>query len=388
MRPRLVLHLLLVLALSGCGSLGGTAEPLPTVVLQGGSASTPAPAVPGGAGVTASGVIVPARQATLAFTLGGSVRAVQAEVGDTVRAGQVLVELENTALAAQAETARRSLRELTSPAAVAAAEQALANARDALKDSEYKRTVQQEGYRASPETIRAAEAKLVLAEEEVDRYKSLYDRASGTADKAQALVNLNAAQQRRDAALRNLNWFRGKPSENDQAILNAEVAIAQAALQEAEWYVAAVEGEAVPAEASGAQLTQLQNGRDQLAAAEAALAGSRLTAPFDGTLAALEVDLGDYVQPGVPAAIVVDLSRLYVETTDLSELDVTEVSIGSVCTVSIEALGDQAEGRVIRVAQLPTILGGDVVYAATIELDSIPQGLRAGMSAEVSCEAP
>jgi multidrug resistance efflux pump len=271
---------------------------------------------------------------------------------------------------------------------VAAAEQALANARDALKDSEYKRTVQQEGYRASPETIRAAEAKLVLAEEEVDRYKSLYDRASGTADKAQALVNLNAAQQRRDAALRNLNWFRGKPSENDQAILNAEVAIAQAALQEAEWYLAAVEGEAVPAEASGAQLTQLQNGRDQLAAAEAALAGSRLTAPFDGTLAALEVDLGDYVQPGVPAAIVVDLSRLHVETTDLSELDVTEVSIGSVCTVSIEALGDQAEGRVIRVAQLPTILGGDVVYAATIELDTIPQGLRAGMSAEVSCEAP
>jgi multidrug resistance efflux pump len=388
MRPRLVYHLLLVLALSGCGSLGGTSEPLPTVVLQGGSASTPAPAVPGGAGVTASGVIVPARQATLAFTLGGSVRLVQAEVGDTVRAGQVLVELENTALAAQAETARRSLRELTSPAAVAAAEQALANARDALKDSEYKRTVQQEGYRASPETIRAAEAKLVLAEEEVDRYKSLYDRASGTADKAQALVNLNAAQQRRDAALRNLNWFRGKPSENDQAILNAEVAIAQAALQEAEWYVAAVEGEAVPAEASGAQLTQLQNGRDQLAAAEAALAGSRLTAPFDGTLAALEVDLGDYVQPGVPAAIVVDLSRLRVETTDLSELDVTEVFIGAACTVSIEALGDQAEGRVIRVAQLPTILGGDVVYAATIELDSIPQGLRAGMSAEVSCEAP
>ena len=382
------MHLLLLLALAGCGSLGGTSEALPTVVLQGGNASTPGPAVSGGAGVTASGVVVPARQATLAFTLGGSVRSVQAEVGDQVRAGQVLVELENTALAAQADTARRALRELTSPAAVAAAEQARANAQDALKDSEYKRTVQQEGYRASPETIRAAEAKLVLAEEEVDHYQGLYNRASGDADKAQALVNLNAAQQRRDAALRNLNWFRGKPSENDQAILNAEVAIAQAALQEAEWYLAAVQGETVPAEASGPQLTQLQNARDQLAAAEAALAGSRLTAPFNGTLAALEIDLGDYVQPGVPVAIVADLSRLHVETTDLSELDVTEVSIGAVCTVSIEALGDQAEGRVIHIAQLPTMLGGDVVYAATIELDTIPEGLRAGMSAEVNCEAP
>ncbi|MBM3120997.1 MAG: HlyD family efflux transporter periplasmic adaptor subunit [Chloroflexi bacterium] len=388
MSPRPVLHLLLLLALAGCGTLGGTSELLPTVVLQGGNASTAAPAVRAGRQVTASGVIVPARQATLAFTLGGSVRSVQAELGDKVRAGQVLVELENTALAAQADTARRTLRELTSPAAMAAAEQTLANARDALKDSEYRRTVQQEGFRASPETIRAAEAKLLLAQEEVDRYKGRYDQASGDADKAQALVNLNAAQQRRDAALRNLNWFRGKPSENDQAILNAEVAIAQAAVQEAEWYLAAVKGEAVPAEASGAQLLQLENARDQLAAAEAALAGSRLTAPFDGTLAALKVDLGDYVQPGVPAAIVADLSRLRVETTDLSELDVVEVSIGAVCTVSIEALSDQADGRVIRVAQLPTILGGDVVYAATIELDSIPQGLRAGMSAEVSCEAP
>jgi multidrug resistance efflux pump len=388
MRPRLVLHLVLLLALTGCGSLGGMSEALPTVVLQGGNASTLAPVGSGGARVTASGVVLPARQATLAFTLGGSVRSVQAEVGDPVRAGQVLAELENTVLAAQAETARRALREQTSPAAVAAAEQALATAQDALKDSEYRRTVQQEGYRASPETVRAAEAKLLLADEEVDRNKARYDQASGDADKAQALVNLTAAQQRRDAALRELNWFRGKPSEVDQALLNAEVAIAQAALQEAEWYLAAVQGQAVPADASGVQLTRLQNARDQLAAAEAALAGSRLTAPFDGTLAALEIDLGDYVQPGVPAAIVADLSRLRVETTDLSELDVTKVPVGAVCTVSIEALGDQADGHVIRLALLPTALGGDVVYAATLELDSIPERLRAGMSAEVSCEAP
>lgn len=388
MRARFVLTLMLMLALAGCGSLGAAREPLPTVVLQGGKDSTPASAAPAGRQVAASGVIVAARQATLAFTLGGSVRSVQAAVGDKVRAGQVLVELENTVLATQAEAARRALRELTSAAAVAAAEQALATAQDALKDSEYRRTVQQEGYRASPETIRAAEAKLLLAQEEVDRYKARYDQASGSADKAQALVNLNAAQHRRDAALRNLNWFRGKPSEVDQALLNAEVALAQAALQEAEWYLAAVRGEAVPVEASGAQLAHLQNARDRVAAAEAALAGSRLTAPFDGTLAALEVDLGDFVQPGVPAAVVADLSRLHVVTTDLSELDVTEVPIGAVCTVSIEALGDQAEGRVIRVALLPTTLGGDVVYAATIELDSIPERVRAGMSAEVTCEAP
>jgi multidrug resistance efflux pump len=294
--------------------------------------------------------------------------------------------LENTALRAQVEIARRAVRELTSPASVAAAEQAFANADKALKDAEYKRTVQQQGYRASPETVREAEAKLLLANEEVDRYKGIYDSASGDSGKALALVNLTAAQQRRDAALRNLNWYKGKPSETDQAILNAEVAAAQAALQEAEWYLSAVKGEPVPAEASGAQLTQLQNARDSLAAAEAAYEHSRLTAPFAGTVMALKATVGDYVPPGLAVAIVADLTRLRVETTDLSELDVTSVSTGQECTISIEALGESVPGHVLSISPLPTTLGGDVVYAATVELDEIPEGLRAGMSAEVTFE--
>jgi multidrug resistance efflux pump len=374
------------LALAACGATGGSSEPLPTVILQGGSESTPAPQAAGRGGVTASGVVVAAQQADMAFVLGGHVQAVGVGLGEKVRAGQVLVELENSALKAQMEIARRAVRELTSPTALAGAEQALANAQDALKDAEYKRTVQQEGYRASPETIREAEAKLLLAEDEVDRYKGLYDSASGDSAKALALVNLTAAQQRRDAALRNLNWYKGKPSENDQAMLNAEVAVSQAAVQEAEWYLAAVKGEAVPAEASGARLTQLQNARDSLAVAESAYENSRLTAPFAGTVMALEATVGDYIPPGLTVAIVADLTRLRVDTTDLSELDVTAVSIGQECMISIEAIGESVPGRVLSLSPLPTTLGGDVVYAATVELDSIPEGILAGMSAEVTFE--
>ena len=383
---RVCLLAIISLALAACGAAGGATEALPTVVLQGGSESTAMPEAGGGGGVTASGVVVAAQQADMAFLLGGTVKAVYVDLGHQVKAGQVIVELENTQLEAQMDIARRAVRELTSPGAIAAAEQALANAEDALKDSDYKRTVQQEGYRASPETIRAAEAKLLLAEEEVDHYKGLYNRASGDANKAQALVNLNAAQQRRDAALRNLNWYKGKPSENDQAILDAEVAVAQAARQAAEWYLAAVKGEAVPAEASGAQLTQLENARDQLAAAEAAYENSRLKAPFAGTVAALEATVGDYLPPAVTVAVVADLTSLRVETTDLSELDVSAVSIGQECTVSFEALVESAPGHVLRISPLPTTLGGDVVYAVTVELDEIPAGLLAGMSAEVAFE--
>jgi multidrug efflux pump subunit AcrA (membrane-fusion protein) len=376
---------LVMLALAGCGALG-TPEPLPTVVLQGGSLSTPAPQAAGRDGVTASGVVVPAQQADMAFALGGTVRSVSVEPGDRVTEGQVLVELENAALKARVEIAGRVVRELASPAALAAAEQALANAQDTLKDAAYKRTVQQQGFRASPETIREAEAKLLLAEDEVNHFKGIYDSASGDSGKALALVNLTAAQQRRDAALRNLNWYKGKPSENDQAILNAEVAVAEAALQEAEWYLTAVRGEPVPGEASGASLARLQNAQDDLAAAQAAYAASRLTAPFPGTVAALKVSVGDYVGPGFLVAIVADLTRLHVETTDLSELDVSAVAVGQECTISLDALGEDVPGRVLSVSPLPTTLGGDVVYAATVELESIPAGLRPGMTAEVRFE--
>jgi multidrug efflux pump subunit AcrA (membrane-fusion protein) len=386
MRRTLFLILIAGLALAACGGLGGAPEPLPTVVLQGGSESTPAPQIAGRGGVTASGVVVPAQQADMAFALGGSVRAVNVDLGEPVKAGQVLVELENAALKAQMEIAQRAVRELTSPAALAAAEQAYANAEKAHKDAEYKRTVQQQGYRASPETIRDAEAKLLLAEEEVARCKDLYDMASGDSGKALALVKLTEAKRNRDAALRNLNWYKGKPSENDQAILNAEVAAAEAALQEAGWYLAAVKGETVPAEATGAQLTQLQNARDGLTAAEAAYENSRLKAPFAGIVAALNATVGDYVPPAFTVAIVADLTSLRVETTDLSELDVTAVSIGQECTISIEAIGESVPGHVLSLSPLPTTLGGDVVYAATVELDEIPGGLLAGMSAEVAFE--
>jgi HlyD family secretion protein len=386
MRRTLFLISIVSLAIAGCSAVGGSSEPLPTVVLQGGNESTPAPQPASRGGVTASGVVVPVQQANMAFVLGGNVQAVDVDLGEQVKAGQVLIELGNAALKAQMGIAQRAVRELTSPAAVAAAEQAFANAEKAVKDAEYKRTVQQQGYRASPETVREAEAKLLLANDEVDHYQDLYDSASGDSGKALALVNLAAAQQRRDAALRNLNWYKGKPSENDQAILDAEVAVAQAALQDAEWYLAAVKGETVPAEATGAQLTQLQNARDSLTAAEAAYENSRLEAPFAGTVAALNASVGDYVPPGFTVAAVADLTSLRVETTDLSELDVTSVSIGQACTVSIEAIGESIPGHVLSISPLPTTLGGDVVYAVTVELDSMPEGLLAGMSAEVAFE--
>ena len=96
---------------------------------SGGNASTPEAITGSGgnvSGVTASGIVVPASNARLALTLGGSVKSVPVEEGDQVEAGQTLLELDDAAIQLEIAAAERTLREMTSQAAIAAAEQAVA----------------------------------------------------------------------------------------------------------------------------------------------------------------------------------------------------------------------------------------------------------------------
>jgi hypothetical protein len=57
--------------------------------------------------------------------------------------------------------------------------------------------------------------------------------------------------------------------------------------------------------------------------------------------------------------------------------------VGQSVQVIVKALGQNISGRVIDISPLASSLGGDVVYQTTIALDTIPEGLRAGMSVEV-----
>jgi len=74
---------------------------------------------------------------------------------------------------------------------------------------------------------------------------------------------------------------------------------------------------------------------------------------------------------------------MHVETTDLSERDVPLVMLDQTVSVSIKALNQQVGGRVSAISPLADSLGGDVVYKATIQLDQLPDNIRAGMSVKV-----
>jgi multidrug efflux pump subunit AcrA (membrane-fusion protein) len=387
MRMRLVLAITLLFALPGCTSIGGTPTALPTVVL-GGPGATPLPGASGSAGdVRASAVVIPRQESTLAFQLAGVVSSVEVSVGDQVIAGQLLALLDNAEYQRAVDEAQRQLRELTSPAAIADAEQAVAAARKAADEAQ-KKTVSLTYPRASEALINNLKGQIELARKEVDKTASDYRKVENLADndpvKATKLVAKTNAQLNYNQLVANYNWYKGKPSELDITAAQADLDAANSDLQEAQWYLAALRGDSLPDGASGPQLTALQEARDSLAAAQQTLDETRLPAPENATVVSVQISKGEYAVPGTPVIECADLSRLQVQTTDLSERDVPGVRAGQSVTVTVDALQQDVDGVVTSIAPLADTLGGDVVYHVTIELTTIPDGLRAGMSAEVA----
>jgi RND family efflux transporter MFP subunit len=97
-----------VLILSACTSVGSTPTAIPTISLD--SNNPPASAQSSSTNsVSASAFIVPVRKAELSFANVGRVKAVDVKVGDQVKAGQVLVELDTTLLEAKVREAEANL---------------------------------------------------------------------------------------------------------------------------------------------------------------------------------------------------------------------------------------------------------------------------------------
>lgn len=380
----------LLLLTSGCAGLGGTPSPLPTVVLDlGAAASTSGPAASGG--VTASGFVSSSQEVRLAFGQGGIVQAVHVAVGDEVRAGDVLIELESTLAQLELHHAHRILREMTSPAAIAAADQAVATAQQE-QDKAQKKVVALTYARATEAFIDNLQAQIVLARRELAdatrNFNHVEDLASNDPGKAKAQVRMSEAQINLNKLVGNYNWYTGQPSEIDVALTYANLEAANAAVQEAQWYAAALRGDPVSAEASGARLAALQEAKDAVLAAEARLEATQAISPFDGVVGSVDIRLGEFASPGQVVVVVSDLDHLQVETTDLSELDLPKVHVDDAATVAIDALGEQAFGHIIAISPVADLLGGDVVYKVFVALDNAPDGLRPGMTAVVTFGGP
>ena len=82
-----------------------------------------------------------------------------------------------------------------------------------------------------------------------------------------------------------------------------------------------------------------------------------------------------------------DLSHLQVETDDLTELDVVEISIGQKATIVPDAIQEiEIKGEVIAISEIYEEKRGDITYTALILIEDPDPRLRWGMTVAVTFE--
>lgn len=139
----------------------------------------------------------------------------------------------------------------------------------------------------------------------------------------------------------------------------------------------------VPREVIEIEDARVRSAQASLDFAQASLAQGTLVAAHAGTIAAIRVIPGEFVQSDQAVLTLATLDNLQIETTDLRERGIPHVHIGDPVDIFVEALNQDITGKVIGVSPIASTVGGDVVFKVTISPDRQPEGLRWGMTAEV-----
>jgi len=385
------LFCVILLLLVGCSG-GSTVTPVATV-----STEESIPEVRSNTSVIAEGRVVPAQDASLSFSTAGVVDEVLVKEGDTIEQGQSLVrlngneQLEAAVAAAEFElfSAQQAVDDLIKNADLARAnvQMALADAKRELDKAE-NRVAGKEYQRGDQEQIDTARANYIIAEDGVSEAQKQYDRVDDRAEddpiRAEVFSQLAAARQRRDTALANLNYLIGRPNDLDVGEIDAKLALAQAKVADAERMLESMKDGPDADKLSLAQ-ARVKNATINLSAAQAHLDDLELTAPFKGTVSAVNVAAGESVAPGIAVVQMADFSTWQVETTDLTELNIERIKMGQPAMVRFDAVPDLGIiGRVTNIKPFGENRQGDVVYTVVLTLETPDERLRWNMTTSVT----
>jgi len=285
-----------------------------------------APPVSSGDSVTAACRLLPLHQAQLGFSASGLLQEIQVKEGQTVEAGSVLAHLDGQNQA-QAE--------------LASAERQLNEANAALEK------LNSEVYLSVAQALKTLRDARIAEKEAKKQLERLEDDGKGADEIAQAEAALGLARARLQQAQLTYDSYINGPDP---------AALAAVGLQQKE------------AEA-----------RRQ--AAQETLDQRQLTAPFKGAVIELLLSEGEYAGPGVPLLVLADLSDFYVETTNLTELNIPYVQVGAPVEITFDALQELTfPGTVSSIQPYGKNSLGDIVYRTQIQGDFNHPALLWGMT--------
>jgi multidrug resistance efflux pump len=339
----------------------------------------------------AEGHIVPRDFANLAFLTGGDVLEILVTEGQVVSKSDALIRLDDRAQydsavsAAQLEltNAQQDLSHLQEKADLMSAQAQVALYQAKQDYIAAQRTLEAIDTDAFQQRIDDARQKVADAktarDDAQDELAKYADMDPNNSTRKNAEDALTAAQDKYDTAVHDRDELI---NQLDQA--RAAQTAAEKAVEDAQRNVDNRSQGPDPDELALAQ-GRVDQATAQLSAAQEALNRLTLTAPYDGTVVELKVSAGENIVPNQTMLVFADLSTLYVETSDLTEMDVVSVNIGDQTTITVDALPDLSlTGTVESISQNYSERGGDIIYKVRILLIEPDPLLRWGMTVEVN----
>jgi HlyD family secretion protein len=330
--------------------------------------------------VSTEGVVMPARTVALSFKISGRVAQVQVAAGAQVKRGDVLARLDDSIWQKQVAQAQSAValaqKELAQLQAGATPDQ-LAAAQAAVDAANQKYDRVKQGPTA--DQLLQLKAKLDDAQAALAQAQSAYDRVGGATNpnigQSPEAQQLQQATNAYNAALGAYNDALSHPT-------TAELAAAFSQVQQAQEALATLTPTQAAIDVAQAQVDEAQAA---LNLAQAQAADYVLVAPFDGTIGEKDIEVGQVVQPGATVLVLGDLSKIQIETTDLTKADAPKVQVGAAANVTSDNFpGKTFRGTVTQIAPLALEHGRDTVYQVTIDLARADESeLEWGMTTNV-----
>ena len=278
--------------------------------------------------IRAEALIYPRQQAAIVPKIAAPIRKAYVQRGARVRAGQLLLELENRDLAGATDESRASY------------DQAQANYETAARA-----TVPQELQKAELET-RAAKDALDAQQAIYDnRQRLLQEGAIAEKDVNDARANLSQARTQYETSRKRLEDLQGFARDQE---LKAAAAQRDAA-------------------------------RGRLESAQAQFGYSRITSPIDGVVTDLPLYAGEMPASGQPIVTVMDLSQV-IARTHVSPAEAAELKVGADANV-IGAGGAPIPGKVTQIS--PALDAANTTVEVWVQADNKDGALRPGTSLRV-----
>ncbi len=350
-----------------------------------------------------TGSLAPANEASFGFGTSGQVTELDVKIGDHVEAGQVVGTMDDTEVKAAYDQAKRNLDDLTTPAAIASAKQAVAeaevsiyNAKQSLEYLISSDVFYWEGQVSSAQDAFKAAQTAGGSSPTTDQQKKI-DDAKAALTRAQN--NLQAAH------LKYVNTYvpdtftytvtdkeTGETHKEVVGPSDAEVAAARATYElaietqkEKQAYLDMLNGATRPQNVPGSSLTSVVEAQTALQTAEQNLKATQLISPISGTVTDLTAHVGDYVSTS-SVITVADLNQPYTIDAYFDAEDWSKIQVGYEANIVFDVLPDDTfTGKVTMVyPELDTTSSNSSLVHAIVKLDSaIKNDLPSGTSASV-----